>query len=126
MKRKCAVIEYFVSGLGSEEHTVFTGLHEGSEFYFGNGSNNNVKIEGIDDDSCILVFDCLAKVIPSNGEYVDVVEEKMDLNMKIPNRVYRMKINVNEEISLVLPITPSPSYIMKITAIYEEDIVYYE
>lgn len=124
MKDKKIKVEYIISGKGKYEKTELGGINVGEKFYLGNDSMDTIKIEEINDESCVLVFDChFMEVQPDKGEYIDIIEKDEKTNINIPRRVYRMSVNINEEINFEPPMRPAPTYSMKIISIYEEERV---
>ena len=122
MKEKKIKVEYIISGKGKYEKTELGGIKVGEKFNLGNDSMDTIKVEEINDDSCVLLFNChFLEVQPNRGEYIDIIEKDERTNLNIPRRVYRMTVKLNEEISFEPPMHPSPTYNMKIISIYEEE-----
>lgn len=126
MKDKKIKVEYIISGKGKFEKTELSGLKVGEKFYLGNDSNDTIKIEEINEKSCVLLFNCrLLQVNPDRGEYIDIIDVDSDKNIKIPRRVYKMSVNLNEEIIFESGIHPSPNRNLKIIDIYEEERIFW-
>ena len=58
MKEKKIKVEYIISGKGKYEKTELGGIKVGEKFNLGNDSMDTIKVEEINDDSCVLLFNC--------------------------------------------------------------------
>ena len=122
MKEKKIKVEYIISGKGRYEKTEMDGIKIGEKFYLGNDSMDTIEVEEINEDSCILLFNChIMKIEPNKGEYIDIIRQDEKNHLNIPLRVYRLSVNMNEEINFIPPKLPSPTYRMKIVSVYEEE-----
>ena len=102
-------IKYIVDGLGKAEETCIYGLKEGDYFNFVNKRKTKVIVSKIKSDSVALKFD-----------------DKEMLKMIIPDENNMLELPEEKEITLYLPIEPSPNFKLKILDIKEEKERFYE